>query len=262
MNPTPLSSFRSGVLKIEVYEDREALGQAAAAVAAARLRALAAERAGVAVIFATGESQLATLRAITAVPGVPWSRTIGFHMDEYLGIAEDHPASFRHYLHENLIRHVPFQHFYLIEGSEELAAKTCQDYAALLLAHEPRLCLLGIGENGHLAFNDPAEADFADPVDAKVVSLDRVCRQQQVNEGWFDSLAEVPSRAITLTIPALLRVPELILSIPGIRKAQIVKRTLSDPITTACPATILRRHPNATLFLDRDSASELPPYAG
>jgi glucosamine-6-phosphate deaminase len=108
-----------------------------------------------------------------------------------------------------------------------------------------------------LAFNDPAEARFDDPVDVKVVSLDRVCRQQQVNEGWFSHLAEVPTKAITLTIPALFRVPQLILSIPGPRKAQIVKRTLNDPISTACPATILRRHLNATLFLDTDSAAEL-----
>ncbi|HUI41670.1 MAG TPA: glucosamine-6-phosphate deaminase [Terriglobia bacterium] len=259
MVPTSTPTPDSNSLAIEVLPNRQALGQAAAAAAAARLKALAEQHDSLAVIFATGESQLATLRALTAAPGVPWNRITGFHMDEYLGISEDHPASFRHYLRENLVRHVPFRSFHFIEGSEEVAEKTCAEYAALLQAHRPLLCLLGIGENGHLAFNDPAEADFHDPVDAKVVRLDAVCRRQQVNEGWFASLDEVPSRAITLTIPALMRVPELILSVPGERKAGIVSRTLTEAESTACPATILRRHPRATLYLDADSAAKLAP---
>ena len=119
------------------------------------------------------------------------------------------------------------------------------------------MCLLGIGENGHLAFNDPGEANFEDPKDVKIVKLDSVCRQQQVEEGWFADLQEVPGRALTLTIPTLFRVPTLIISVPGRRKARIVRRTLEDTITTACPATILRTHRNATLYLDKEAASEL-----
>jgi len=257
MKPTPISSFKLGTLAVEVYEDRKALGQAAADVAANRLRDLTRQHESVAVIFATGESQLATLRALSAIPDVSWNQIVGFRMDEYVGLSDDHPASFRRYLRENLTSRVQLRHLYEIDGSEANAQKTCQEYAELVRAHRPPLCLLGIGENGHLAFNDPAEARFDDPVDVKVVSLDRVCRQQQVNEGWFSHLAEVPTKAITLTIPALFRVPQLILSIPGPRKAQIVRRTLNDPISTACPATILRRHLNATLFLDTDSAAEL-----
>jgi glucosamine-6-phosphate deaminase len=257
MKPTSISSLKFGTLAVEVYKDREALGQAAAAVAANRLRDLARQHESLAVIFATGQSQLATLRALSAIPDVPWNQIVGFHMDEYVGFSDDHRASFRRYLRENLTSRVQLRRFYLIDGAEPNTQKTCQEYTDLLRAQRPLLCLLGIGENGHLAFNDPAEALFDDPVDVKVVSLDRVCRQQQVNEGWFSHLAEVPTKAITLTIPTLFRVPQLILSIPGPRKARIVKRTLNDPISTACPATILRQHSNATLFLDVDSAAEL-----
>ena len=126
-----------------------------------------------------------------------------------------------------------------------------------MLSENPQLCLLGIGENGHLAFNDPGLADFNDPEDMKIVALDGECKQQQVAEGWFKSINEVPSQAITLTIPALLRVPKLIVSVPGSRKAKIIDRTLREPISTACPATILRTHPDATVYLDEESAAEL-----
>jgi glucosamine-6-phosphate deaminase len=253
----PIHCFKLGSLAIEVHENREALGRAAAAQAAARMRALASEQETVPVLFSSGESQLPTLRALIALSGVPWNQIVGFHLDEYVGFTDCHPASFRRFLREHLTSRVELHRFYPVPGDEPDAAKTCRDYARLLAAEPPQLSLLGIGENGHLAFNDPAEARFDDPVDLKVVSLDRACRQQQVNEGWFPSLADVPTQAITLTIPALFRVPELILSIPGPRKAQIVKRALQDPISTACPATILRRHPNATLLLDLESAAEL-----
>jgi len=257
MKPDPLASFKVGNLAVEVYEDRKALGQAAAAAAAGRLRELARQHESIAVIFATGDSQRATLHALAAMPDVPWNQVIGFRMDEYVGLPEDHPASFSRYMRENLTSRVQLRHLYEIDGAEAHVQKTCREYAELVRAHAPLLCLLGVGENGHLAFNDPAEALFDDPVDVKLVTLDRVCRQQQVNEGWFSDVADMPERAITMTVPALFRVPELVVSIPGPRKAHIVKRTLHDPISTACPATILRRHSKATLFLDRDSAAEL-----
>jgi glucosamine-6-phosphate deaminase len=256
---TSNGSLQAGKLVIHVSENRDAMGQAAATEAASRIRALAAEHETVPVIFATGESQLATLHALTAMSDLPWNRVIGFHMDEYIGLPDHHPASFRAYLRENLTRRVPLSRFYAIETTNGDPRKTCRDYADLLRAHQPLLCLLGIGENGHLAFNDPAEADFNDPEDVKVVSLDGTCRQQQLNEGWFASLGEVPRKAVTLTIPTLLRVPALIVSVPGPRKAHIVKRTLEEPVSTQCPSTILRTHPNAIAFLDRDSGAQIVP---
>lgn len=251
-------SLRVGNLVIEAYQSTEAMGQAAAASAAQWLRELAASSETVGVIFAASASQMATLDALTSIPGLPWEKVVGFHMDEYLGISDQHPASFRRYLRERLTNKVKMRHFYGIDGTTADAGETCRKYAELLRQVHPRLCLLGIGENGHLAFNDPSEADFNDPLDIKIVSLDEQCRQQQVNEGCFASVSEVPKRAITLTIPALLRVPRLIASVPGERKAHIVRRTLTEEISTRCPATIMRNSSNATVYLDPASAAELP----
>ncbi|MGH9325612.1 MAG: glucosamine-6-phosphate deaminase [Terriglobia bacterium] len=256
----PVATMRAGNLALNVYESRKEMGKAAAEDVARRLNALAAEHETVPVIFATGDSQRATLEALTAREDVPWDKVIGFHMDEYLGIPEDHPASFRKYLREYLTSRAPQLRFYPVMGSDPDPAKVCREYAELLGKHRPLLCLLGIGENGHLAFNDPAEADFHDPEVLKVVTLDAACRQQQVNEGWFPSLEAVPRQAITLTIPTLMRVPELFASVPGSRKAHIVRRTVEEPVSTQCPATIMRTHPNATAYLDRDSAAELTDH--
>ena len=244
-------------MTINTYADRKALGAAAAAHAARSIRALAETLPVVPVVFATGASQLETLRALTAMPGIPWDRVIGFHMDEYVGISDRHPASFRRYMRDELYGKVPMREFHGVEGDAPDPERAAEAYAELLRAHSPQLCLAGIGENGHLAFNDPPVADFNDPLDAKVVTLDRECREQQVAEGWFPDLDSVPPRAITLTIPALFRIPELILSIPGERKAAIVARTVTEEISTRCPATILRRHPGAHLYLDEQSAKLL-----
>lgn len=251
-------SFRVGKLNVEAYESTAAMGKAAADSAATLLRTLADRNETVAVIFATGASQMATLEALTSIPDLPWDKVVGFHMDEYLGISDQHRASFRRYLRERLTDKVNMRHFYAVDGSTGNPEETCRTYADLLRQHNPQLCLLGIGENGHLAFNDPAEADFEDPVDVKVVSLDEKCRQQQVNEGWFNDLSEVPTQAVTLTIPTLMRVPHLIASVPGERKAHIVCRTLSEEISTRCPATIMRTHPDTTIYLDSASVVELP----
>jgi glucosamine-6-phosphate deaminase len=250
--------FQIGTLKIEIHPDRTAAGEAAARAAAQSLLELG--RAGdFGVIFATGASQLATLHALTSIPDLPWHRVTGFHMDEYIGTPPDHPASFRRYLRENLTDRAPLRAFHGIDGQADVDL-VCQEYSALLRSHSPQLCLLGIGENGHLAFNDPGEADFSDPLDMRVVSLDTVCRQQQLAEGWFPTLEDVPDRALTLTIPTLFRVPKLIASVPGPRKAHIVRRTLDETISTALPATILRTHPDATVYLDQESATELKDW--
>jgi glucosamine-6-phosphate deaminase len=244
-------------LKIEVHETRAAAGAAAAEAAADALRELGQRRASIGVIFATGASQLQTLRALTEIPNLPWDRVRGFHMDEYISISADHAASFRRYLRQNLPQQAQMESFWEVDGSAPDPAQACHDYAETLRSADPQLCLLGIGENGHLAFNDPAYADFNDPLDMTIVRLDDVCRKQQAAEGWFKSVDEVPELAMTLTIPTLLRVPKLIVSVPGSRKAKIMKRTLNEVISTACPATILRTHPDATVYLDKESAAEL-----
>jgi glucosamine-6-phosphate deaminase len=249
--------FRVDALRVEVYADAEAAGRAAAHAAAEAMRELVARRGSAAVLFATGASQLDTLAAMVEERDIPWNSIDGFHLDEYLGLPVEHPASFRHYLREKLTRRTQMRSFHEIDGEAADPESVCRRYAEALRQADPRLCLLGVGENGHLAFNDPDEADFHDPEDVKVVELDHACRQQQAAEGWFGTPDEVPDRAITVTIPMILRVPQLIVSVPGKRKAQIIRRTLHEPISPHCPATILRTHPNTTLYLDRDSASEL-----
>ena len=244
-------------LKIEIHPTPEAAGAAAAHSAASSLKELAKSNAEFGVIFATGASQLDTLQALTQTPGLPWAQIRGFHMDEYIGLSPEHPASFRRYLRDNLTQKVQMKEFFEINGTAADPEQACKEYAVLLRAANPQLCLLGIGENGHLAFNDPGVADFNDPLDVKVVQLDTTCRQQQEAEGWFGSLEEVPERAMTITIPALFRVPKLIASVPGPRKAAIVRRALEDSISTACPATLLRTHPNATVYLDRESSAQV-----
>jgi glucosamine-6-phosphate deaminase len=244
-------------LKLEVHPDKKAAGAAAARAAADELLRLKDVGNGIGVIFATGASQLDTLEALTSIPGLPWGRVEGFHMDEYIGLDVNHPASFRRYMREKLIGRVPMRKFHEIDGNAANIEAFSHEYVKALKRAEPALCLLGIGENGHLAFNDPAEADFNDPLSMKVVTLDDMCRQQQVAEGWFKSLGEVPRQALTLTIPALLRVPKLIASVPGSRKAAVVRRTLEEPISTTCPSTILRTHGDVTIYLDPESASEL-----
>lgn len=252
--------FQKDKLKVEVYSSREEAGAAAAKAIAAEIRRLSEGAGPAGVIFATGASQLATLRSLTSLPGLPWQNIEGFHMDEYVGISREHRASFRRYMKEELTDKVAMHAFHGIDGNASSAQQECIRYAEALRRSRPQLCLLGIGENGHLAFNDPGVADFEDPFDVKIVDLDDECKQQQVAEGWFDTPEDVPGQAITLTIPALLRVPKLIVSVPGPRKARIVKRTLHDAISTACPATALRHHPDATVYLDAESAGELTEH--
>ncbi|MFZ0302824.1 MAG: glucosamine-6-phosphate deaminase [Terracidiphilus sp.] len=244
-------------LKVEVHPTAQAAGAAAARAAAKALIELAKTHDSIAVIFATGASQMETLKELTQMADLSWNKIRGFHMDEYVGIAADHPASFRRYLRERLTEKVKMKSFLEIDGSSEDPERTGREYAGQIRSADPQLCLLGIGENGHLAFNDPPIANFTDPVDAKIVQLDAACRRQQTAEGWFASVEQVPEYAITLTIPALMRVPRLIASVPGKRKAGIVRRAFTEPISTACPATILRTHPDATVYLDLESAAEL-----
>lgn len=255
LSASPVQFAQVDQLKIEIYPNAKALGQAAAAAGAEEMIRLGKLHDAFAVMFATGASQLETLHALTSTAGIPWEKITGFHMDEYIGFDANHPASFRRYLRENLQRKVSLKAFHEIDGTAPDIEAECQRYARELQRAAPSLCLFGIGENGHLAFNDPAEANFQDPLDVRIAQLDEECRAQQAGEGWFPSLADVPTEAITVTIPALLRIPRLILSVPGKRKAAIIERVLNAPVSTQYPATIVRQHANATLYLDADSAS-------
>jgi glucosamine-6-phosphate deaminase len=203
-------------------------------------------------MFATGNSQLAMLDKLVSLPGIPWDSVTIFHMDQYVGLDPEHPASFSRYIRDRLVLRVspPPAAAHYVGGD-------AAHYASLLRDHPLDLCVMGIGENGHLAFNDPPVADFDDPLDVKVVELDEACRLQQVGEGHFAALADVPTHAVTVTIPGLLRAAQVIVVCPESRKAAAVAAALDGPITTACPASVLRRCDHARLYLDASSASLL-----
>jgi glucosamine-6-phosphate deaminase len=252
-----IAQFSVDSLNVQVYEDRALAGRAAAQAVSQEIhdRQTASER--VNLIFAAAPSQNEFLAGLVASKNIDWSRIVAFHMDEYLGLAADHPVSFRRYLQEHLFRLVGLdrEQLRLIPGEQvERPLQTCLDYEQRLLDESTDIVCAGIGENGHLAFNDPPVADFLDPVLVKVVRLDPACRAQQLHDGGFDQIEDVPSHAYTLTIPALLRAPVVSVIVPGPRKANAVLTTLRGPISEACPATALRRHPGATLYLDRDAA--------
>lgn len=250
-----LHQFRADQLNVYVYETRAQMGAAAATVVAAELRRLIREHQRAIGIFASAPSQNEFLDALVAAPDVEWTSVIAFHLDEYLGLDEEAPQSFRHYLIERLVKRVPLAEFHGLRGEAANPKAVCANYASLLAFKPPDFAALGIGENGHLAFNDPPVCDFNDPEAVKVVELEDACRQQQVNDGCFSSLEAVPHRALTLTIPTLMACAKLFLSVPGPRKQQAIKKTLQGPITTGCPASILRMHEDAHLFLDREAAA-------
>jgi len=254
----PIGELKVDRLNVKIYPDRAALGKAAGLAAAARIRAMQLEKPFLNLLFAAAPSQQETLEALGSEPGVDWSRIDAFHLDEYLGLPAGAPQSFGRWLGDRLFDRLPFHRVHYLDGASADARAECERYARLLQEHPVDLAFLGIGENGHLAFNDPGVADFQDPLRVKVVDkLDDACRRQQVHDGQFRALAEVPTRAITLTIPALFSARAALVAVPGSRKAEIVRRTLRGPVDAFCPATVLRGHPNACLFLDQDSAALL-----
>ncbi len=241
-------------MTVHVHEDGHALAVAAAGEAAGVLRDALGTRGAANAMFASGNSQLDFLDVLTRLPDIDWSRITGFHMDEYCGIDGDHPASFRRYMRERIVDRIHPREFHEIRGDTGDPAAECERYAGLLREYPLDLCCLGVGENGHLAFNDPPVADFDDPLDVKVVELDDACRRQQVGEGHFASVHDVPRQAVTVTIPALLRARRVLAVVPEARKREPVERALNGPVATACPASILRTRANVTLHLDRASA--------
>jgi glucosamine-6-phosphate deaminase len=252
----PVGTFRVDDLDVEVHPDNQALG-AAAADAAAEIINAAVERFGTAnLILATGNSQLTFLAALRQ-RNVAWPAVTVFHMDEYLNLPAGHPAAFPRFLRHHLLDAVPVRAFYPVPGHPADLTLACRGYEALLRAHPADLCVLGIGENGHLAFNDPP-ARFDETAWVKVVELDERSRRQQVGEGHFDRLDEVPARAVSLTITGLRSAAAMLCLAPERRKAEAVRRALTGPVDGTSPASILRRTPQARLLLDRDSASLLP----
>lgn len=252
------ATFAIEQLTVRVLDDVTDLARAAAGDAALVLARAIEERGEAAVMLATGNSQLAFLAELATRADLDWARVTAFHMDEYVGLPASHPASFQRYMRERVALWLPLREFHYLRGDTPDPVGEANRYAALLRAHPLDLCCLGIGENGHLAFNDPPVADFEDPLDVKVVALDLACRLQQVGEGHFASLDDVPLRAITVTIPALLRAHRVLAIVPEARKREPVRAALTGPVTTLCPASILRRQPHATLYLDDESSSLLP----
>jgi glucosamine-6-phosphate deaminase len=252
MPDPPAMAF--GDARVLVHHDVGAMARAAADQAAGIMRAAVRERGVAHVMFATGNSQLAFVETlVTRTADVPWADTIVFHMDEYVGIGPDHPAGFQKWIRERIVEPTSPRAAYYVDGLGD-AETSCARYSDLLARHPLDLCCLGIGENGHLAFNDPGVADFSDPLDVKVVELDAACRQQQVNEGHFPDLASVPSHALTVTIPALLRAAAVIAVVPEARKAEPVRAALTGPVSVRCPASVLRTIPSATIYLEPESA--------
>ena len=253
----PIKTFAVDSLRVRVYSNQEQLAQEIAREITQYFTETFLAQPSASAILATGNSQIKFLEQLIHLDGIDWSRITLFHMDEYLGIAADHPASFRHYLRERVENVVGPRAFHYLEGDALLPIRECERYAQLLRAQKIDLCCLGFGENGHLAFNDPPVADFNDARSVKIVKLDDVCRQQQIGEGHFPNLEAVPQYALTLTIPALCAARKMICIAPEKRKAQAVKDALKGPISTACPASFLRKQAHAILLLDADSASLL-----
>jgi glucosamine-6-phosphate deaminase len=255
--PVPVKTFTVDQLPVRVYTSQSDLARGAAEMAKTHLADVLAQNGRAAIILATGNSQIQFLEALIQLGVVDWSRLTLFHMDEYLGIDANHKASFRRYMKERVEQRVRPGKFHYLEGDALLPIDECERYSALLKAQPIDLCCLGVGENGHLAFNDPPVANFNDRHAVNVAKLDLACRQQQVNEGHFPNLEAVPQYALTLTIPTLCSAKKMICIAPETRKAKAIKEALQGPVSPACPASILRQQPHATLLLDRDSASLL-----
>ncbi|MCR4905283.1 MAG: glucosamine-6-phosphate deaminase [Clostridiales bacterium] len=251
-----MKAFIKDRLTVRILKSRNEMGRAAACDIAAEMRRLLARKDEINMIFAAAPSQNETLAALAEEEGIDWSRINAFHMDEYVGLPHGAPQSFASYLTEHLFALVPLKSVNLIDPSQD-AQKEAARYAALLDDHPVDITVLGIGENGHIAFNDPGVADFRDPVLVKRVPLDEVCRMQQVHDGCFPAIDDVPRFALTLTIPALTRAGAMFCSVPAPSKAEAVFRTVTGPISEECPATILRTHPHAVLYCDPDSGEKL-----
>jgi len=243
------------MLDVKIFPDKLTLAKAAANDAAAHIRAAIESRERARIVAATGTSQIEFLNELTRAPDVDWRRVDLFHLDEYIGLTIAHRASFRKYLLDRLIQPAGIGRYHLLDGDRD-PREVCEEAGKALSAAPVDVAFVGIGENGHLAFNDPP-ADFDTDEPYIVVRLDEICRQQQVNEGWFPSLAEVPEFAISMSVRQILKTAAIICIAPDRRKAEAVRATVKGPVTPNVPASILRTHSNVTLYLDRESSALL-----
>lgn len=248
-----LKEFMCDSLCVKLFATRQEMGSCAGREAAACLKRLLQEKETINVMFAAAPSQNETLAALLRDAEIDWSRVNGFHMDEYVGLDPAHPAGFRNFLNRSIFGLRNFHSVNLIDGSASSPEAEAKRYDQLLRDHPLDVCLLGVGENGHIAFNDPPVADFSDPCYVKVVELEERCRRQQVNDGCFSAIDLVPRYALTVTIPGLIQASEMFCSVPAATKAGAVFHMLRDEISTKCPASVLRTHPGARLYVDADA---------
>jgi glucosamine-6-phosphate deaminase len=244
------------VIDIRILPDKRALGRAAAEEAASLLKDAIARRGQAQVVAATGASQFEFLEALTGTPGIDWKKTVFFHLDEYVGLADTHPASFRRYLRERIVDRVRPGAFHFIMGDAADPAAECRRLGALIRDRPIDVAFVGIGENGHLAFNDPP-ADFETREPYLVVELDEACRRQQLGEGWFETLEDVPRRAISMSVAQILRCQRIVCVVPDARKARAVRDSVRGGVSPLRPASALQQHAATTVYLDPDSASLL-----
>ena len=244
-------------LRVRVFDTRGEMGTCAGTEAALKIKELLAKKDTVNVMFAAAPSQNETLAVLMADPDIDWSRVNAFHMDEYVGLDEAHPAGFRNFLKRAVFNLKPFKTVHLLNGNAPDANEEAARYSGLLKEHPLDVCILGIGENGHIAFNDPPVADFNDEKLVKVVELEHRCRQQQVNDGCFEAIDQVPTHALSVTIPGLCTAEWMFCSVPAATKAEAVYHVINDEVSTACPATILRKQPHAFLYTDSDSGANI-----
>ncbi len=252
-----MKEFQKDKLKVEIYDTRAEMGNAAARDIKAKIAQLLAEKGEINMIFAAAPSQNEVLASLAEDKEIEWNRVNAYHMDEYIGLSADAPQGFGNFLKAHIFGRAPFRSVHYIDSTAADPEKEAARYETLLRDNPPDIVVMGIGENGHIAFNDPPVADFQDARGAKVVKLDEVCRNQQVHDGCFARLEEVPKYAITLTVPTLVSAPWLFCIVPAKTKANAVKECLTGEIGEHCPASILRLQENAVLYLDKDSASLL-----
>ncbi len=242
---------------LRVFDDKVSLGRAAASQAASAIRFAIEEQGRARVVAASAASQFEFLEALTATPGIHWEKVELFHLDEYIGLTMTHPASFCKFLQERLIAKTGISNYHLLDGSQD-PAEVIRSVGNAITASPIDVAFLGIGENGHIAFNDPpADFDTEDPY--ITVVLDHACRLQQVGEGWFENLDAVPKQAISMSVRQVLKAKEILAVVPDARKAQAIKACFDGPITPMAPSSILRNHSNATIYLDRQSSALLTP---
>ena len=254
---TPITKLFADKLKVRIYETRVEMGDEAAKDVAEKIKELLQRQPTVNIIFAAAPSQNEFLDALSRYEEINWNRVNGFHMDEYIGLPPRAVQSFAYFLKEKIFDRVSFNAVHYIDGHAADPVLECQRYARLLMENQPDIVCMGIGENTHIAFNDPHTADFNDPFLVKVVKLDDASRQQQVHDECFTTLQNVPESAITLTVPALLKAHSIFCIVPGSNKADAVTHTINDKVQEEYPSTSLKLHNDATLYLDSDSAGRL-----